>query len=104
MLYMIHGVDGERSKEIRAAQLDAHLAYLDEHADKIVLAGAALADEDAALRIGSVFILNVKNRAEAEAFMRAEPFNENGLFKTLTMVRMRRGQWYPQNAPDTPEG
>ena len=103
MLYLIYGVDGPDAARIRAAARDAHFAYLERHRDILVLGGATLADDGIA-RTGSVLIINVANRAEADAFARDEPFRGAGLFAQYTVTRMRRGQWNPAAAPMTPEG
>ena len=103
MLYMIHGVDGPDSARIRVATRDAHFAYLERHRDILVLGGATLA-EDGATRTGSVLIINVASRAEADAFARDEPFRKAGLFAQHTVTRMRRGQWNPAAAPATADG
>jgi hypothetical protein len=103
MLYVIYGVDGPDGAAIRAATRDAHFAYLERHRDILVLGGATLADDGAA-RTGSVLIVNVPGRAEADAFARDEPFRKAGLFAQYTVTRMRRGQWNPEAAPKTPEG
>jgi uncharacterized protein YciI len=68
-----------------------------------VLGGALLADDDAT-RKGSVLIVNVPNRAAAEAFSENEPFRKAGLFSSVEISRMRRGQWNPAAAPKTAEG
>ncbi|MSQ72372.1 MAG: YciI family protein [Betaproteobacteria bacterium] len=103
MLYVIYQEDGPQSKAIRATTKDAHLAYLDKHEDILVLGGAMLA-EDGATRIGSVLILNVPDLAAADQFSLNEPFRKAGLFKSVKITRMRRGQWNPAAAPKTPEG
>ena len=104
MLYIIYQEDRDQgAAEIRAAKRDEHLAYLEEHKDILVLGGAMLAD-DGTTRIGSVLILNVPNRAAAEAFSADEPFRKAGLFKSVKLTRMRRGQWNPAAAPQTAEG
>jgi uncharacterized protein YciI len=51
-----------------------------------------------------VFIVNVPNREAAEKFSSEEPFRKAGLFQTVKITRMRRGQWNPQAAPKTAEG
>ncbi len=106
MLYMFYGVDksGADGRAIRARERDAHLAYLESHRDKVVLGGATLADDDAASRTGSVLIVNLPDRAAAEAFAADEPFRKGGLFQSYTVTRMRRGQWNPAGAPKTAEG
>ena len=103
MLYLIHGVDGPEGAHIRSATREAHFAYLERHRDILVLGGATLA-EDGVTRTGSVLIINVASRAEADAFAREEPFRKAGVFAQHTVTRMRRGQWNPAAAPMTAEG
>ena len=105
MLYIMVNEDrpaGEATS-IRDATREAHLAYLERHRNIVVLAGGTLA-EDGATRTGSVFIINVPNRQAAEKFSAEEPFRKAGLFKTVRITRMRRGQWNPEAAPATAEG
>lgn len=103
MLYIIYQEDRPGGEPIRAATRDAHLAYLERHKDILVLGGALLAD-DGSTRTGSVLIVNVPDRKAAEAFSAAEPFRKAGLFATVKITRMRRGQWNPEAAPGTAEG
>ncbi len=103
MLYIIYQEDRPGGAPIRAANKEAHFAYLDRHKDKLVLGGALLAD-DGVQRLGSCLILTVSSRAEAEAFSQDEPFRKAGLFESVKIRRMRRGQWNPAAAPKTAEG
>lgn len=103
MLYIIYQVDKPNSGAIRAAHRAAHFAYLDDHRDILVLGGAMLA-EDGTTRTGSVLIINVGSREEAERFSANEPFRKAGLFERVEITRMRRGQWNPEAAPKTAEG
>ena len=103
MLYIIYQEDRADGAAIRAATRDAHFAYLDAHEDILVLGGALLADEDAT-RTGSVLIVNVPDRAAAESFSENEPFRKAGLFSSVKISRMRRGQWNPAAAPKSAEG
>ena len=103
MLYVIYQVDRPGSEDLRAATRETHLAYLDQHKDILVLGGATLSD-DGAQKTGSVLLINVKSRAEADAFSENEPFRKAGLFESVTITRMRKGQWNPAAAPKTAEG
>ncbi|OFZ90729.1 MAG: hypothetical protein A2V78_03000 [Betaproteobacteria bacterium RBG_16_64_18] len=103
MLYIIYQEDRPDGAAIRAAQREAHFAYLEKHKDILVLGGATLA-EDGATRTGSVLIINVPDRAAADAFSENEPFRSAGLFSTVKVSRMRRGQWNPGAAPNSAEG
>jgi uncharacterized protein YciI len=102
MLYIMYNEDRSDGQALRASTRDAHLAYLDRHKDILVLAGGTLAEDGS--RTGSVFIINVPSREAAEKFSAEEPFRKAGLFKTVKITRMRRGQWNPEAAPTTAEG
>ena len=103
MLFIIYQEDHPNGAAIRAANKQAHFAYLDQHAEKLVLGGALLAD-DGVKRTGSCLVLNVPTREDAEEFSRNEPFRKAGLFESVKIRRMRRGQWNPAAAPKTAEG
>lgn len=103
MLYIIYQVDKPDARDIRERTRAAHLAYLDRHKEILVLGGALLADEGDG-RLGSVLIINVPSRKAADAFSADEPFRKAGLFQSVSITRMRRGQWNPAAAPQTPEG
>lgn len=103
MLYIIYQIDKPDGQDIRARTRDAHLAYLDQHKDILVLGGALLADTGDG-RLGSVLIVNVPSRAAADAFSQNEPFRKAGLFQSVAVTRMRRGQWNPAAAPGSAEG
>jgi len=104
MVYIVYQEDRpDGAAAIRKAKLDEHLAYLEQHKDILVLGGALLA-EDASQRLGSVALINAASRAAVDAFVANEPFRRAGLFKSIKVSRMRKGQWHPDNAPKTPEG
>jgi len=103
MLYIIYQEDRPDGAAIREATRERHLAYLERHKDILVLGGALIAD-DGGKRLGSCLIINVPSRREADAFSENEPFRQAGLFSTVKITRMRRGQWNPAAAPKTAEG
>lgn len=103
MLYMLYGVDGPDSAARRDTAREEHFAYLEKHSDILVLGGATLADADDT-RTGSLLIINVPDRAAADAFAEGEPLRKAGVFKSYTVSRMRRGQWNPAAAPKTAQG
>jgi len=102
MFWIIYQADREDAQHIRDATREAHLAYLEEHQDIVFLGGALLADD--ARRIGSCLIINVPDRASAERWSLNEPFRKAGLFSSVTITRMRKGQYNPNAAPKTAEG
>lgn len=98
MLYAVYCVDVPNGGELRAKLRPEHLDYLKGHADKILLAGATLTDDGNAMT-GSVLIVNVANRGEADAFSSNDPFTKGGLFASVAIRRMRKGIFNPAAAP-----
>jgi uncharacterized protein YciI len=89
MQFVIHCHDRPDGGAQRAALRDAHLEYLERHKDIIVARGALL-DDDGAKTIGSVLLLDVRDKAEAQAFWAGEPFNRAGVYDS-TIERWRFG-------------
>lgn len=104
MLYILYCKDEPaQSARIRSQFLSAHLEYLEQH-KRVILVGGAMLAEDGKTRIGSTLVLNVPSREQAESFSRNEPFRRAGLYQSVEITRMRRTQWYPDNAPTTADG
>jgi len=86
MLFLIHCTQRPDCQAIRDAHYDAHRAYLQASPADIKLAGPMVADDGDA-RIGSVFIVDVPDRAAAEAFSAGDPFSRHGLFQRVLITR-----------------
>ena len=97
MLWAISCVDKPNSADVRAGVLQTHRDYLQTKKTVLVLAGPTQTD-DGTQAIGSLFVLNVNSRAEAKAFSDGDPFTQAGVFASITMTRMRKGQWNPEAA------
>lgn len=97
MLWTISCADQPNTAAIRASVLQPHRDYLQSQKGILVLAGATQTD-DGAEAIGSLFVVNVNSRAEAKAFSDGDPFTQKGVFATITITRMRKGQWNPDAA------
>ena len=89
MQFVIHCHDKADGGARREPLRDAHRAYLAKYKD-IVVARGPLLDDDGVKTIGSVLILDVANKAEAEAFWAGEPFNRAGVYD-WTIERWRFG-------------
>ena len=100
MLFIIFSIDKPGGQPLRNATRAAHIDYLENFRDRIVLGGGMLADDGASHK-GSAIIVNMESRAEAEAFARNEPFAMAGLYVQQMIYRMRKGYWNPQAAPLT---
>ncbi|MBI3042340.1 MAG: YciI family protein [Betaproteobacteria bacterium] len=94
MLWAIFCVDKPNTAAIRDRVLQPHRDYLQSQKGILVLAGATQTD-DGAQAIGSLFIVNVDSRAKARTFSDGDPFTQAGVFASVTITRMRKGQWNP---------
>jgi uncharacterized protein YciI len=97
MLWIISCNDKADTAAIREKHLQPHRDYLQSKKGILVLAGATQSD-DGSTAIGSLFVVNVNSRVEAKAFSDGDPFTQNGVFSSVTITRMRKGQWNPQAA------
>mgnify|MGYP001609746969 CR=1 FL=1 len=88
MPYMIETVDRPDSVDLRVATRADHLAYLTENADRLIMAGAKWSD-DGTVPLGSVIVLDVDTREEAEAFAAGDPFAQAGLFGETRITNWR---------------
>lgn len=96
MLFAISCVDGENVQELREQHLVPHKDYLVGQRDKLVL-GGALVDADNH-PFGSLYIVNVADRAAAEAFSKGDPFTKHNVFGKVTISAMRKSHWNPGSA------
>jgi uncharacterized protein len=84
MLFALICTDRPGGLETRLATRPSHLAYLETYAARIVHAGAML-DIDAR-PCGSLLLIDVADRAEAEGFAAGDPYAKAGLFES-TVIR-----------------
>jgi uncharacterized protein len=98
MLYSIYCLDHERTESLRDQNRAVHRAYLDSWKDKLFFSGPLLDDHDETVQLGSLFILKVKDRSEAEGFIYNEIFYKAGVFAKVSIVRMRKGRYNPDLA------
>jgi hypothetical protein len=97
MLWAISRVAAPNFAANREKGLQPHLDYLHSQKKILVLSGATVSD-DGNKFIGSLLIVNVGSRAEAQAFVDGDPFTKAGMFTNVTITRMRKGQWNPEAA------
>jgi uncharacterized protein YciI len=97
MLWAISRTAGPGFAALREKSLQAHLAYLQSRKSILVVSGATLTDDGKEI-LGSLLIVNVGSRSEAKAFADSDPFQKAGMFTSVTITRMRKGQWNPQAA------
>ena len=74
---------------VRASHQSAHKAYLDQHRE-ILLAAGAMLDDEMVEPHGGVLLVDVETRAAAEEFVRNDPFQAAGLFGEILITRWRK--------------
>lgn len=94
MLWAIYCIDAASTASLRDQHMRTHRDYLDQQKQILILGGATVSD-DASAATGSLFIINVRDRAEAEAFSANDPFTRAGIFERIVITRMRKSQWNP---------
>lgn len=84
MLFMIFCTDRPGSLALRMATRLVHLAYLETYREKLLFAGPALDPEGRPC--GSLLLIEVADRAEADGFAEGDPYTKAGLFES-TIIR-----------------
>ena len=88
MLYVIRCIDKKDHLPVRQANRPAHVEYLKSFGEKLFAAGAILDDDE--MMCGSVVILDVADKAEAEAFAAGDPYAKAGLFEQRSIDRWNK--------------
>ncbi len=89
MAYAIVFLDKPGTAMLRLELRDAHIAYMDANKDRVLASGGLLSD-DGTTGQGAVMIIDTDDRAEAEAFVAADPFFTGGLYGEHTVSRWRK--------------
>ena len=89
MPYVVHCLDKPEHAGVRAANREAHLAYLGTFADSILVAGPILAD-DGQTPAGSLIIIDLPDRAAVDAFCINDPYAQAGLFQRVDVSLWRK--------------
>jgi hypothetical protein len=84
MFFAVICTDRPGALDLRLATRPSHLAFLETYVAKLAYAGA-LADIDGR-PCGSLLIIDVGDRAEAEGFAASDPYAKAGLFES-TVIR-----------------
>jgi uncharacterized protein YciI len=84
MLFAIICTDKPGRLETRLAVRSTHLSYLERYAEKLVHVGPLLDDNQRPC--GSLLIVDVADRAEAEGFAASDPYAKAELFES-TVIR-----------------
>ncbi len=94
MYFVILATDKPDGAPTRADARPAHLAYLKGFGDRIVAGGATLSDDGEGVT-GSFLMVDMADRAAAEAFAGGDPFAQAGLFQSVEIRRWRKAIFNP---------
>lgn len=89
MPYLIETFDKPDSLALRQSVREEHLKFLEDNKALLLACGAKLED-DGSGGTGSVYIVDVETRDEAEKFVNADPFAVAGLFERMAITRWRK--------------
>ena len=89
MFFVVSCIDYAGKEDLRLATRAQHLDYIAASGGMVKAAGPFLAD-DGQTMIGTLVILDVADRAAAEAWVRQDPYNKAGLFEH---VEIRPWRW-----------
>ncbi len=87
MLFSIACTDKPGALETRMATRPEHLAYLESRQASLVLVGPVL--DAAGNPCGSLLVVDVPDRAAAEAFAAGDPYAKAGLFESVVIRPFR---------------
>ncbi len=85
MHFVIHAFDRSDAGDLRARTRPDHLEYASGFD---VAFGGPMLDDDGEM-CGSLLVVDVEDRAAAEAFAAGDPYTQVGLFDRVTITAMR---------------
>lgn len=101
MLWAIYCIDHPDSRPLREKHMAAHVKYFTDNQDVIFFAGP-LQTDDARADTGVLYIVNVKDRAAAQAFLAQDPLHSGGVFEDSRITRLRKGRFFNPSLADAP--
>ena len=88
MFFVIDCEDKPNHLEVRLENREAHLNYLRDFEQQLIMAGPFLDADDQ--MIGSMLIMAFDNQAEAQSFCAADPYTLAGLFDQVQIRPWRK--------------
>lgn len=96
MLFAIRFHDVPDGLPIRQAHMAAHMRWLGENAASIVAAGPLRSGTTDSTPVGALWLVRADDFAAAEAFVKGDPFMQNGLRAKVEIYHWSKG------FPETP--
>ncbi|WP_448582872.1 YciI family protein [Thermaurantiacus sp.] len=87
-IYAIHCIDKPMQQALRASTREAHLAYVRERMDQLLVAGPLL--DEAGEPIGSMLLIEFPDYRSAVTFAANDPYARAGLFASIAVTAWRQ--------------
>lgn len=87
MHFTIQCVDKPDSLDLRMATRPTHLEYLKANQEKFIVVGPVLTGDGKPC--GSLYVIDMPDRATAETFIMADPYAKAGLFESVVIRPLR---------------
>jgi uncharacterized protein len=97
MLFVVHAIDKVNILPTRAKYYRAHRMHLDDaetHDVDVVTAGTLVAD-DGETPVGSIFVIDAKDRGAVDSFVRSDPYHVNSVWDTVQTHRYNKKRGTP---------
>ena len=85
--FVLMCLDKPEALDLRMATRERHLAWVQSRLSDIKIAGPMF--DDAGQMAGSMFILDVADKAAAEAFNAADPYTQAGLWQRVELKAVK---------------
>lgn len=85
MLFAIRFQDKQISSHLREEHLAAHIEWLDQHRDSILI-GGSLREEAGQNPIGGLWIVEAQGREDIETLIQTDPFWQVGLRESVEIL------------------
>lgn len=89
MPYIIETFDKPGTAELRKQLRPSHLDYLEQNKNLLLACGPKLQD-DGVTSTGSLYIVDVESREEAQVFISGDPYTSGELFDRIEINRWRK--------------
>lgn len=95
--FVFTGTDKPGSDVLRARLRPEHRQYLrTNRPDCRVVAGGPIVEDDGAAMVGTLLVLEARDRAAAERFLADDPYAREGLFESTALQRWAWGLGEPR--------
>lgn len=89
MHFVVTCIDKPDHAQLRMDTRSAHIDYLSQFEQHVVMAGPLLSDDESAM-VGSMLIIDMPDRQQLDQFLANDPYQQAGLFDQVTVAKWRK--------------